>query len=162
MQPGKPLANLAKEVIMSAPINITPTPTALMDNPLGAFLRKASVEITAKQIDKIAMLRGGLSEGATVFVALIDAGDREGQIEAVAALRSHGFNPVPHIPARFIVNEDDLKRRLDAFVSRAKVTDVLALGGGAPEPIGKFDAAIQILETSATLISPRFMVRRCC
>jgi methylenetetrahydrofolate reductase (NADPH) len=134
---------------MSAPTTFTPAQTATMDNPLGAFLRKASIEITAKQIDKIALLRPCFAEGATVFVALIDAGDLEGQIEAIAALRAAGYNPVPHIPARFVRDEEDLKRRLDAFVTRGKVTDVLALGGGAPQPIGKFDAAIQILETGA-------------
>jgi methylenetetrahydrofolate reductase (NADPH) len=134
---------------MSAPIQFTPAVTATMDNPLGAFLRKATVEITGKQIDKIPLLRGAFAEGSTVFVALIDAGDLAGQIEALAALRDAGFNPIPHVPARFVRDEDDLKSRLDAFAKRAKVTDVLVLGGGAPTPIGKYDAAIQILETGA-------------
>jgi methylenetetrahydrofolate reductase (NADPH) len=134
---------------MSAPTQFSPTPTALMDNPLGAFLRKGSVEITGRQIDKIPLLRTGFAEGTSVFVALIDAGDLEGQIEAVAALRAAGYNPIPHVPARFVRDEEDLKRRLGAFATRGGVTDVLALGGGAPQPIGKYDAAIQILETGA-------------
>jgi methylenetetrahydrofolate reductase (NADPH) len=134
---------------MSAPTTFTPLPTALMANPLGAYLRKASVEITGKQIDKIPLLRAGFAEGSTVFVALIDAAELEVQIDAVAALRAAGYNPIPHIPARFVRDEDDLKRRLEAFVRRGQVTDVLVLGGGASTPIGKFDAALQILETGA-------------
>lgn len=134
---------------MNASSPFTRTPSATMENPVGAYLRSASIEITAKQIDKIPLLRGGFGEGASVFVALIDAADLDGQIEALAALRAAGYNPIPHIPARFVRDEDDLKRRLAAFVERAKVTDVLALGGGAPQPIGKYDAAIQILETGA-------------
>jgi methylenetetrahydrofolate reductase (NADPH) len=132
---------------MSAPTSFTPTPTATMANPLGSYLRKASIEITGKQIEKIPLLRQGFAEGSTVFVALIDAAELEGQIEAVAALRTAGYNPIPHIPARFVLHVDDLKRRVDAFVSRAGVTDVLVLGGGAPQPIGQYDASIQLLET---------------
>ncbi len=64
-------------------------------------------------------------------------------------MRTAGYNPIPHIPARFVIDADDLKRRLDAFTTRAGVTDVLVLGGGASQPIGKYDAAIQILETGA-------------
>jgi methylenetetrahydrofolate reductase (NADPH) len=120
-----------------------------MANPLGSYLRTASIEITGKQIDKIPLLRQGFAAGSTVFVALIDAAELDAQIAAVAALRAEGYNPIPHIPARFVRDEDDLKRRLEAFVTKAGVTDVLALGGGAPQPIGKYDAAIQILETGA-------------
>ena len=118
-----------------------------MDNPLGAFLNQASVEITAKQIDKIDLLKQQFAPGASVFVALIDAGDGAGQLTAVAALRSAGFNPVPHIPARFIIDQQDLARRLHEFVSHAKVTDVLVLGGGAPQPIGQYHCAMQLFET---------------
>jgi methylenetetrahydrofolate reductase (NADPH) len=134
---------------MSAPTTFTLMPTATMKNPVGSYLRKASIEITAKQIDKIPLLRPGFAEGSTVFVALIDASDLDGQIAAVAALRDAGYNPVPHIPARFVRDEDDLKFRLDAFAKRGGVNEVLALGGGAAQPIGKYDAAIQILETGA-------------
>ena len=118
-----------------------------MDNPLGAFLNQASVEITAKQIEKIDLLKQQFAPGASVFVALIDAGDGAGQLTAVAALRSAGFNPIPHIPARFIIDQQDLARRLHEFVSQAMVTDVLVLGGGAPQPIGQYHCAMQLFET---------------
>jgi methylenetetrahydrofolate reductase (NADPH) len=134
---------------MSAPTTFTPMPTATMANPLGSYLRKASIEITGKQIDKIPLLRQGFAAGSTVFVALIDAAELDVQIAAVAALRAEGYNPIPHIPARFVRDEDDLKRRLEAFATKGGVTDTLVLGGGAPQPIGKYDAAIQILETGA-------------
>lgn len=132
---------------MNAPSPILPATTATMENPVGSYLAAASIEITAKQIDKIPLLQQAFKPGTRVFVALIDAADRAGQIDAVVALRNAGFNPVPHIPARFIIDEDDLKMRLDAFCGRAAVTDTLVLGGGAPTPIGKFDASLQLLET---------------
>lgn len=111
-----------------------------------AFLRKASVEITPKQIEKLTVLSANLPVGTDIFIALITPGELEAQIAAVAALKGAGFNPIPHIPARFVVDEEDLKARVGAL-TKAGATTVLALGGGAPEPIGKFDAALQLLET---------------
>jgi methylenetetrahydrofolate reductase (NADPH) len=134
---------------MNAPSPILPATTATMENPVGAYLSSASIEITARQIEKLPLLQQAFKKDTRVFVALIDAADRAGQIDAVKALRDAGFNPVPHIPARFILDEDDLKSRLDAFCNDAGVTDVLVLGGGAPQPIGKFDSAIQLLQTGA-------------
>ncbi len=111
-----------------------------------AFVNLASVEVTAKQIDKMAILQQHLVKGSQVFIALLDPGDVDGQINLARALQQSGFHAIPHIPARFVRDEDDLKKRLAAF-SKSGVTQVLALGGGASQPIGKFDAAIQLMKT---------------
>jgi methylenetetrahydrofolate reductase (NADPH) len=131
-------------IAMNAITSLAPVPSALIENPLGAFLAKASIEITGRQVDKVPLIVDLLPKGASVFVALIDAADLTGQITAVATLRKAGFNPIPHIPARFVRDVNDLTERLATFTGEAGVTDVLALGGGAPQPIGQFDAAIQI------------------
>jgi methylenetetrahydrofolate reductase (NADPH) len=141
---------VAKEaVVESAPHLYEEEKAHLMATPLSAFLRASSIEITGKQIDKIPLLKQNLSAGTQVFVALIDPGQLDAQIAACAALRAAGFEPVPHIPARFVQDTGDLNHRLDAFASQAKVTSVLVLGGGAPQPAGKFHCAIQLMETGA-------------
>jgi methylenetetrahydrofolate reductase (NADPH) len=111
-----------------------------------AFLRKASVEITPKQIEKLPVLQSNLPEGTDIFIALITAPELDAQVHAVAELKNAGFNPIPHIPARFVMDEEDLKSRVGAL-TKAGAHTILALGGGAPEPIGKFDAAIQLMHT---------------
>jgi methylenetetrahydrofolate reductase (NADPH) len=110
------------------------------------FLKLASIEMTAKQIDKLPAVQQHLPPGTNVFIALLDAGDIEGQIAIADAIKKAGFNPIPHVPARFVKDEADLERRLSAF-QKSGITTVLALGGGAPQPIGKFDAAIQLMRT---------------
>lgn len=111
-----------------------------------AFLATASVEITPKQIEKLALLKEKLRPGSRVFVALIDAADLAGQIAAVQQLTASGFQPVPHVPARFVRDEADLRSRIKAL-AEGGASSMLVLGGGAPEPIGQYDAAIQLLET---------------
>ena len=112
-----------------------------------AFLGRASVEITPKQIEKVPLLAAKLPEGARVYIALIDPDDIDGQFAAAAAVRAAGMEPVPHMPARFVRDRDDLARRLETHARRGGVKEMLVLGGGAPQPVGQYDAAIQLLET---------------
>jgi len=116
-------------------------------DPASAFLQRLSIEITGKQIEKLPLLRERLKAGTRVFIALIDPADVAGQLQAAKALRQAGLEPVPHVPARFVHDLADLKSRIGALAQEAGVTEMLVLGGGAPHPVGAFDAAIQILET---------------
>ena len=70
-----------------------------------------------------------------------DPADVALQRDSARQLKEAGFVPVPHIPARFIRDLDDLKARL-GHLAEAGVSEMLALGGGAPQPIGRYDAAI--------------------
>jgi methylenetetrahydrofolate reductase (NADPH) len=79
---------------MNAPNFITKAVSATIENPLGAFLRKAEVEITPKQIEKLPLLSSKLSAGTKIFIALIDPAEVEMQINAAGALRQAGFEPV--------------------------------------------------------------------
>ena len=131
---------------MNAAVSAAQAGAAVSVNSVPEFLRKSSIEITPKQIEKLGMLREKLPAGINVFIALIDPADVAGQIEATRQLKAAGFNPVPHIPACFVRDEADLRERIAALAA-AGSTEMLVLGGGAPQPIGIYDAAIQLLQT---------------
>ena len=116
-------------------------------NPVGSFLQNASLEVTGKQIEKFPLIAANLPKGSKVFIALIDAQESLAQLDAAIALRNMGFEPVPHVPARFVKDREDLQSRIGAFVEKAGVTTILALGGGAPEPVGQYHSAIQMMES---------------
>jgi methylenetetrahydrofolate reductase (NADPH) len=120
--------------------------TTVSADPASSFLQKLSIEITPKQIEKLPLLAAKLPAGCNVFIALIDPADVAGQIEATRHLKAAGFAPVPHVPARFIRDEADLRSRIAALAG-AGAREMLVLGGGAPQPIGIYDAAIQLLKT---------------
>jgi len=131
---------------VNAPFNSSAASPAMTLDPTSAFLQRMSIEITGKQIEKLPVLQAKLRPGTRVFIALIDPADVAAQLDAAKQLKQAGFVAVPHIPARFVRDLADLKSRIAALAG-AGVTEMLALGGGAPQPIGQYDAAIQILET---------------
>ncbi|MGQ0484061.1 MAG: methylenetetrahydrofolate reductase [Hyphomicrobiales bacterium] len=132
---------------MNAPFRHSHAAAVMTPDPASAFLERLSLEITPKQIDRCAFLGERLKPGTRVFIALIDPADVAGQLAAAKALRQAGLEPVPHVPARFVHDLGDLKARIGALAQEAGVTEMLVLGGGAPHPVGTYDAAIQILET---------------
>ena len=129
---------------MNAPFPTTAAAT--MTDPLPTFLQRLSLEITAKQIEKLPLLREKLPAGTRIFVALIDPADVAAQLQAVKDLKAAGFVAIPHVPARFVRDLDDLKARIGNLAG-AGVNEMLVLGGGAPTPIGRYDSSMQILET---------------
>src|SRR5436190_16484383 len=139
--------NPLEALFVNAPHFHADAKSHLMANPSREFLKNLSLEITARQIEKLPMLQERLPKGTPVFIALIDPADQAGQLAAASALRKAGLEPIPHVPARFILDEADLKNRIAALAGEAGVTQMLVLGGGAPTPMGKFDAAIQLLQT---------------
>ena len=80
-----------------------------------------------------------------VYITLLPGGDFKETADQAEKLVKKGFNPIPHIPARSIESEAQLKE----YISRCKdggTRQVLVIGGSR-EPIGDFDSSIQLLET---------------
>jgi methylenetetrahydrofolate reductase (NADPH) len=132
---------------MNAPVTFAEPAGIFQADPVADFLQGLSVEITPRQIDKLSVVAERLAPGARVYVALIDPADLAAQFEAVVRIRSLGLEPVPHIPARFVIDEHDLDTRIAMLAAKGGVRQALVLGGGAPQPLGKYDAAIQLLDT---------------
>ena len=80
-----------------------------------------------------------------VYITMLPGGDYRETAQQAVELVKKGFNPVPHFPARSMLDEKQLKD----YVSRCKdggVKQVFVIGGGR-EPMGKFDSSFQLLET---------------
>ena len=122
-------------------------PAAGNQSATAAFLQNMTLEITPRQAEKLPLIAQHVAPGTHIFVALVDPSHLEDQITAVAEIRKLGLEPVPHVPARFVRNEDDLKNRIERLATSGDVMRYLVLGGGAPEPVGDYHCALQLMET---------------
>ena len=98
-----------------------------------------SIEIgPATELDTLPALRD-------VYITMLPGGDFKETADQAEKLVKRGFNPIPHIPARSIENDAQLKE----YISRCRdggTKQVLVIGGSR-EPVGEFDSSIQLLET---------------
>ena len=80
-----------------------------------------------------------------VYITLLPGGNYVETAQKAGDLAKKGFNPVPHFPARSILDE----AQLNDYVSRCKdfgVKQALVIGGSNAQ-VGVFDSSIQKLET---------------
>jgi len=98
-----------------------------------------SLEISPKtDVDTVPLV-------SDIYITMLPGGDYKETAQKAKELAERGFNPIPHIPARSISDEIQLKD----YILRCKdtgVKQVLVIGGGR-EPVGKFDSSVQLIET---------------
>ena len=106
-----------------------------------------SIEVTPPGAAKIESFSDILAEGTTVNVTFLPGTDPVDTVNVSKRLRDDGMNPVPHIAARSITSKAQLADLVADMTSRAKVDEVLVIGGGVTNPVGDFTSSMEILET---------------
>lgn len=106
-----------------------------------------SIEVTPPGAAKIESFSDILAEGTTVNVTFLPGTDPVDTVNVSKRLRDDGMNPVPHIAARSITSKAQLADLVADMTSRAKVDEVLVIGGGVNNPVGDFTSSMEILET---------------
>lgn len=112
-----------------------------------ALMQGFSVETTPGSAAKVENFGALLPAGTTVNVTQLPGTDLADTIAVAKRLRDEGMEPVPHIAARSLRDEDELARYLDGLVSAAGVTEVLVIGGGVDKPVGSFSETMDVLRS---------------
>ena len=86
-----------------------------------------------------------LPELKDVYITFLPGGDFRDTATKSGELADKGYNPIPHIPARSIENDNHLKEYIN-MCKDLGVKQCLVIGGSR-DPVGKFDSSIQLLET---------------
>lgn len=135
---------------MSNVVHLTPSPAAepraASASELGALLNGYSIEITPKVAAKIDDFGAVLPAGTRVYVAHIEGTPLDDMVATVRRLADAGYDATPHVPARLVVDADDLDLRLGRYAA-AGARSALAIAGGVAKPAGVFSDSMQMLET---------------
>jgi methylenetetrahydrofolate reductase (NADPH) len=109
--------------------------------------RDWSIEVTPPGSAKIDSFAEILAEGTTVNVTFLPGTDPVETVDVAVRLRDEGMNPVPHIAARSLKSKQQLDELVADMTGRAKVDEVLVIGGGVDKPVGEFASSMDILGT---------------
>jgi methylenetetrahydrofolate reductase (NADPH) len=114
---------------------------------IAALVRGASLELMPR--DKAAVDRciEKAVPGSEVFIARVP-GDAHGATVATAILlRQAGFDPVPHVGARYFEDGKALDDTVARLAREAGVTKVLCIAGDIDHPAGPFAASTDVIAT---------------
>jgi len=118
-------------------------------NHASDLLRDLSIEITARDHDKIDQLRGRIPAKTPISITFLPGEDFESRVLAACRVREAGFIPIPHISARRLCSADELDSFLAALTAKASVDRLFVVGGDIAEPAGPFADALSVIQSGA-------------
>jgi len=124
-------------------------PASAIDAPgarLSELVAAGSLEIAPRELHRAGEVAGILPAGTCVYIPSLPGLPLQRTLEAVAALRQAGLDPVPHVSARRIANRDAFRNFLKECTDRFGVHRVLLIGGDEPRAKGPYADSLQVLE----------------
>ena len=128
---------------MSFPASATETK---VDPRTAELVVAGSLEISPRDLHRAKEIAALLPTGTCVYIPSLPGLPLVRTLEAIAAFREVGLDPVPHVSARRILNREEFTDFLKKAAAQYGVHRVLLLGGDEPRPKGPFNDSLQILE----------------
>ena len=111
------------------------------------FVKDFTIETTPGSAAKIPNYRALIKEGTTVAVTFLPGSDFADTVSTAKRLKAEGFKPAPHFAARSIPSKAAFEDYLVRLQGEVGISEVVALGGAVPKPLGPFESSMQLLET---------------
>ena len=128
---------------MSSPASAT---ELRIDDRVSDLVAAGSLEISPRELHRAKEVGTLLPAGSCVYIPSLPGLPLARTLEAIAAIREAGLDPVPHVSARRILNRAEFRDFLSQASARYGVHRVLLLGGDEPRPKGPYADSLQILE----------------
>lgn len=121
------------------------------DQPAKKAIRAAaeafSIEALPRDARRIGDFRDHLPEGTSIYVGWPPKTGIEDLIHAAGKLRRQGMVPVPHIAARRVRSEAELRELVRGLAEMASASELLLLGGDPDPPVGPYADASALLRS---------------
>ena len=114
-------------------------------NSRQAFAARFSVEATRPTLPEIEKLAGILPGGTEVYITAVPKQTEDELVNAAAALRRMGLEPVAHLAARRLPDARTLSNLLQRLFGEAQVRRLLVIGGDAVQA-GPFPDALSVIQ----------------
>lgn len=113
------------------------------------IMRGWSLEAALPQRAEIGRLARLVAPGTRVYLTALPHAPFARQLAAARSLREAGLEPVPHVAARHLRNEEELAVCLRRMTGEAGVRRLLAIGGDPGVPRGGFSSSLEIIRSRA-------------
>ncbi|HEX7052690.1 MAG TPA: methylenetetrahydrofolate reductase [Burkholderiales bacterium] len=120
--------------------------TEALASGISELLAAGSLEISPRELHQAGEVAALRPAGTCVYIPSLPGLPLSRTLEAVAAIRAAGLDPVPHVSARRILDRDEFREFLKQASAAHGVHRVLLLGGDEPQPKGPYRDSLQILE----------------
>lgn len=106
-----------------------------------------SLEMTGKDVPGLQEAAHAIPKGTKINVTFLGNEDLPMRVAASKAVRELGFVPVPHISARRLRSESELREFLAALQEVGATEHVFAVGGDPAQPEGPYPDSLSVIRT---------------
>ena len=128
---------------------LAPASDSTLTAAIVELAREASIELNVQDVAHLPASRALLPPGQRIYVSFLPQQSWQQTVAASVAVRSAGFEPVPHMPVRLIPDQKTLERTLSDLVERAQVQEVLLIAGDYESATGPYESVSAVLRTGA-------------
>lgn len=111
------------------------------------LLDQFSLEMTGRDLPNLQLAAPLVPQGTRINVTFLATETLELRLDAVRGVLDAGLTPVPHIAARRLTSEDELKRTLAALEEVGGAERLFVVGGDPTTPHGPYSSAREVIET---------------
>jgi methylenetetrahydrofolate reductase (NADPH) len=141
--------NAKESTLASEPANSNePMNTRTLKRGIFEFVRDASTEISTHDEELLPALANKLPAGTVVYVAHTPKSSLDEVVRVAIKVQSLGLRASPHIVARRLESEHDLKLALRELRDGG-VEQALLVAGDLDRPAGKFTSTLEVIDTGA-------------
>ena len=106
-----------------------------------------SLEVSAKDIAALSAAAPRILPATTVSIPFLPREDNEARLAAARAVRSLGFEPMPHLSARRIASLAEFESFVKRAATEAGVERCFVIAGDPSTPMGPFSDSASLIET---------------
>ncbi|PCC51753.1 methylenetetrahydrofolate reductase [Brevibacterium aurantiacum] len=106
-----------------------------------------SLEMTGKDVPSLQQAAHAIPQGTRVNVTFLGNENQQMRVEAVKEVLELGFVPVPHISARRLKSETELREFLEALQQAGASEHVFVVGGDPATPEGPYFDSLSVIRT---------------
>jgi methylenetetrahydrofolate reductase (NADPH) len=122
--------------------------TATLDKAaLSTLFNDFSLEITPKDVEALENAAHMIPPGTLISVTFLPGAEYEDRARAAKRIQELGFTPVPHLSARRLIDEADLRTYLDMLKGVIDLKHVFVIAGDPSEPMGIYDDAFALIDS---------------
>ncbi len=115
-------------------------------NIVKKFLNSYSIETTPNVYEKYGGFSEFLNKNHDVYITYLPDENSKNVIRTAKKLKLEGYDVIPHLPARTIVNKNDLEKYIGELANESGCSKILIIGGGGNQA-GEISSSIDVLKT---------------
>ena len=115
-------------------------------NIVKKFLNSYSIETTPNVYEKYGGFSEFLNKNHDVYITYLPDENSKNVIRTAKKLKLEGYDVIPHLPARTIVNKNDLEKYIGELANESGCSKMLIIGGGGNQA-GEISSSIDVLKT---------------